>query len=150
MINRIVILLLVLAFGFGAGYEFKARGVLADQAEQSQKVIKETAGGIVESVGISQEVQAKVDQDAAQIDQIKQQVAKRPVVKAQPEKPNGHAPDSKPDTPGQASDSLPARSRDVLDACTVRLLNAARQGRSAESTGCLDGQGQAAAAAAGR
>lgn len=148
--NRILAYIAALAaaclLGFGAGYYTKGRFVLADQAKTTQAVATQTAKGIVQAVEKSQAIEGAVAAGSDNIAQIKKAAERRPVVrKPQPplEKPNEEA-------PAQGAPAVSGRDPDQLDLCTVRLLNAARQGRTAESAGCGDGEVQAAPAAAGR
>lgn len=150
---------LALTVGFGVGYYTKGKLTDAQEVTALRKDTKQTATSVVESVKQSAALDSAVVADSAQIDTIKTAATAR-VAKYQP-KPEQH--NEQRLTSGsddglhrqqsanrytQAAElaaQVDCRSAGlVLDAGTVRLLNAARQGAALDSAGLGDGEKPAA------
>ena len=124
--------LLGISLGCAAGYWAKSKLDDSDQVATSAKARSETAAGILETTSASVALGEVLATDATRIDQLQVTAAKR-ATKYLP-KPNAKTNEkSTPEAPLAPPDrNCPGL---VLDAGTVRLLNAARTGRLVVSAG---------------
>lgn len=151
---RVLILAIVLAFGGG----WYVKGKFFDAAEVKEARIerKESAGNIVASTVKSGEIADAIAQDSNNVSDLKAQAAAR-VAKYQPKPEKPHDADRRNDATGTTppaegtpvAQNCPAGGL-VLDLGTVRLLNAAAEGRTMGAASGGDAEKPTDQGAAGR
>lgn len=132
--------LLGVTLGMGGGYWFKTKLDQAAETKALKQERRDTGAGIVASTLASTALQASISADGANNDKIQTAVAAR-VVKYLPKETRHDRNDTSIPTteaplavPGCDCGGL------VLDVGTVRLLNAAREGRAVDGAGGGAGQ----------
>jgi hypothetical protein len=135
---------------FGAGWA--GRGIYADhkQVKVLQKDKRETSQNIEHAVQQSEKIDADVHADGARIEGIRAQIVARMTQPIYKEVHHDPVHDSLPQAADAVVPESPVPVRDpVLDAGTVRLLNAARSGTELRAAGSGDEQKPAAPRPAG-
>lgn len=166
---RMTLISALVAASFGAGFFTKALFDLAHQAKEARVAVKQSAQNVVASVAQSGRIEQEVAQVTGNVNSIKAAIVKRGVT-LHPKQESTHvatAPDHhvldgsiadiQPAAAGAGAAALVAHGTEsacagstdfVLDLPTVRLLNAARQGRGLGATGSGD-EAQSAPSAIG-
>jgi hypothetical protein len=144
--EKIIIWLFVALAVFGSGWACRGMNAEHEQVKTLQADKRVTNENIEEAVKDSVKVDTTIQTDHARIDDIRQAVAARLAKPTHPEKPHDDYPRPDPAAPapvGQAD--VPGLADPVLDAGTVRLLNAARSGAELRAAGSRDGEKPATA-----
>lgn len=147
---RAALALTVIALLFGAGWYGRGIFDVKKEVKVLQQDKHETNQNIEHAVQESVKVDSDIQVDHGRIDDIRTQVAARmakPTYKEQPHDNPVH--DSLPQAPdAMVSESALSVRNPVLDAGTVRLLNAARSGAELRAAGRGDDQEPGPAATA--
>jgi hypothetical protein len=146
---RLAALLAMLAISFGAGFFVKGQLTQAGQAKQATAALQKSAQNVVVAAAESNRIETEVAKVEANVASIKSAVAKRGVT-LHPRKEPQVEPAFRNDSIDVRAGSAPALvASGTQDACgpgtgfylddgTVRLLNAARQGRGVDAAGGSD------------
>lgn len=153
--QTLIALAVALVVGFGGGWHTKGKFVDAAEVAQVRKDTKESASNVVTAVAASQTITDHVVASNTVIDKIAVEAAARTIhyqPRSQPKasndlKFNGNSngsvgqPNDHAATAEHALDQVACPSGDlVLDAGSVRLLNAASQGAALDTTGSGNGE----------
>lgn len=159
--TTIIAAVLASALGFGLGFYTEGKFSKTAEVTQQRQDTKQTATNVVEATQSSAAIDTGIAVDGAQIDKIKEAAAAR-VAKYQPKPESIHAERTPDGLHAGARDQQPANQQPttageplaqvdcprtglVLDAGTVRLLNAAAEGADVGAAGGSNGQEPAAA-----
>jgi len=121
-------ILLAIFLGVFVGWTLKSQAIKSGEVRQARAAVKEVKQEIAQSAVISTTLETAIRSDATRIDKIEVAVAER----IKTNTPIRHDPYPRSATSEAATHTdlacVPDEHRRVLDAGTVRLLNAARAG----------------------
>lgn len=151
----ILALIAGLVIGFGSGWYVKGKFYRAAQVEQTQKAFKGTAKEIVNAIDRSRDLDATIEKKREQQDDIKQVAVARAVRISKKENKNEPVPSCSVSSVQPTIDQNEMRfvrhfdTDGHLDVGTVRLLNAAAEGKPLEPISISDAESEAPSEATG-